>query len=66
MSDGEHTPDDPLPSLIAALDQAKATAPLLAQHARTLFLAFAEEGFDGREALYLTVTQLLGDPGRPA
>lgn len=59
----EPNDDDPLPKLIAELDQAIATAPHLARVARGYFDAFTAEGFSDRQSLHLTATQLLSNPG---
>ena len=56
-------PEDPLPALIAALDQVLAMAPQLARVARGTFEAFTEAGFTESQALYLTAVQLQSDPG---
>jgi hypothetical protein len=61
----DSTPDDPLPALIAMIDQLVATAPQIARAARGLFDAFEAEGFGASQALYLTVTQLKDVPGPP-
>lgn len=63
MSDGDFTPDDPLPALRAQLDQAVAHAPALAEAARSVFTSFTAAGFTDRQALYLTAVQLHGTPG---
>ena len=59
----EHEPDDPLPALIAELDQAMAMSPLLARTARSMYDAFKGEAFADKQALYLTAAQILGNPG---
>jgi hypothetical protein len=66
MADKDFSPADELAVLRAQLDQAAALAPLLAGLARAYFTAFTAEGFAEKQALYLTMAQLLGDPGRAA
>ena len=51
-------PQDPMPALIAAIDQACATAPAIAQYARALFVAFTDEGFTEAQALQLTIARM--------
>lgn len=58
--DGTH---DPLPAMIANLDQVIATAPHLARVARGLFDAFTGAGFAEKQALYLTASHLISTPG---
>lgn len=66
MGDGPEEPlDDPLPGLRAELDQAAMMIPEIARIARGFYGAFVAEGFSNRQALYMTVCQLLGDPGSP-
>ncbi len=66
MSHGDHTPDDPIPKLLAEVDQLAAEAPIRAKIVRAVFDALVAEGFDQAPALYLTVAMVSGDPGRPA
>lgn len=64
--DPEPEPDDPLPGLIAEVDQALRTVPMLAAAAWTMYESFTEAGFEPRQALYLTACQLhAGGPGQP-
>lgn len=56
-------PHDPLPELIASIDQAIAVAPQVARIARGHFDAFTSEGFTERQALYLTAVELKEHPG---
>lgn len=66
MSDHEHTPspeDDPLPAMIAKVDQLAMEAPIVARCARAFFEAFNEAGFNEAQATYLTACQILQDPG---
>lgn len=64
MSGDEMNPEDPLPDLIAALDQVIAMAPQMARTARGYFNAFVAEGFMEKQALYLTACQLMDSPGK--
>jgi hypothetical protein len=57
-------PDDPLPALIAGLDQALAIAPQLARVAMGYFTAYKEAGFGDQQALYLAACQLNQSPGK--
>jgi hypothetical protein len=66
MPDQDFTPQDELAVLRAQLDQAAALAPLVAGLARSFFAAFVAEGFAEHQALYLTMAQILSNPGRPA
>lgn len=59
-------PDDPLPAMLAKVDQQVAMAPHLAKAAKGFHAAFVAEGFQPHEAVYLVAVQLMGDPGRPA
>lgn len=61
--DDDQQPDDPLPALLAALDQALSMAPQLARMARGYFDAFEHEGFTASQALYLTAAQIHSTPG---
>ncbi len=54
---------DPLVRLRAELDQAVAMAPELARTARGYYEAFGAEGFSERQALFLTIAELLQNPG---
>lgn len=60
-----HSPEDPLPKLLAEIDQALAMAPQLAKVAYGYHRAFQQEGFASKESLYLVACQLHSDPGRP-
>ena len=60
----ELNPEDPLPALVAAVDQAGATAGMLARLAGAHFEAFKEAGFSESQALYLTAAQIIQDPGQ--
>ncbi len=61
---GEEIPD-PLPDLIANLDQAVAMAPHLAKMAMGWYDAFLGQGFDPKQSLYLTAVQIIQHPGSP-
>lgn len=54
---------DPMPAILAQVDQTIATAPHIARMAHGYYQAFADEGFTDKQALYLTATQLHGTPG---
>jgi len=56
-------PVDPLLALQAQIDQMAALAPELARAAKSIFDAFQGEGFTSQQALYLTMAQVLEDPG---
>ena len=60
---GDEMPDDPLPALIAELDQALSMAPQLARMAMGYYREFEEAGFSSSQAIYLTACQLHGEPG---
>lgn len=47
-------PIDPLPGMIAEIDQALEMVPQLARWARAMFEAFQKEGFTDDQALKLT------------
>lgn len=51
-------PVDPYPGLLAIVDQAIASAPLIAKWAWALFGNFKAEGFTEEQALRLTMNQL--------
>ena len=54
----ELEPDDPLPALMAAVDQGMMVAPTLARWAWALHKAFKAEGFSDEQALRLTMNQI--------
>lgn len=56
-------PHDPLPALMAELDQAMKMIPEQARAMRIMFRALRDEGFAYKEALYLTATQF--SPPKP-
>lgn len=58
-----HTPEDPLPAMIAMVDQLAMQAPLIARAAHAFYTGFAEAGFKESQALYLTACQLMQHPG---
>ena len=60
MADGPH---DPLPAMIAGIDQMISTAPQLARGAYGLFTAFVGEGFTEPQALHLTISILTANLG---
>lgn len=62
----DHSPHDPLPEIIAGIDQMVAMAPQLARAARGFYDAFKAEGFTDSQAAYMTMAQLHSDPGRPS
>lgn len=67
MSEHEdEMPHDPLPEIVAGIDQMLAMAPELARAARGYFDAFRAEGFSDAQAIYLTAAQLHSDPGSPS
>ncbi|QEC47045.1 hypothetical protein FSW04_05225 [Baekduia soli] len=55
-------PDDPLPALVASIDQLVALAPHAARAARGLFDAFRAEQFSDSQALYLTAASTQDNP----
>lgn len=57
-------PEDPLPKMIADLDQLAAMAPQLARMARVWFDAFEAEGFNAAQALYLSACTIVQDTGK--
>ena len=59
MADDQH---DPLPAIIAELDQALAMAGQGARVAKGLFDAYVEEGFTEKQALYLVACTMNGGP----
>lgn len=63
MTEHDHYPDDPLPGLIAGIDQMLAIAPHLARTAMGFYEAFRAEGFTDSQAVYLAAVQLKDDPG---
>ena len=63
MSADEEPPVDPLPALLANIDQALSMAGELARLARGYYDAFKHAGFSDAQAVYLTACQLHGDPG---
>jgi hypothetical protein len=60
----EETPHDPLPALLAEIDQTLKMAGELARVVRTYYDAFLEEGFNDRQALYAAITWIKG-PSEP-
>lgn len=54
---------DPLPLLIAELDQAMKMAPMIAQMAKAQYDAYREQGFTDKQALYLAATGQKEPPG---
>jgi hypothetical protein len=57
--------EDPLPALRAAADQAGAQAPLVATLAWANYQAFLTVGFTSKQSCWLTMAQMLQNPGRP-
>lgn len=55
------TPEDPMPEMVAEIDQMIAMATHLARYAKGLFAAFKDAGFTDAEALYLTSRQIKSD-----
>lgn len=53
MSDNDQ-PVDPLPALVAAMEQALMYAPMIARQNKALYDAHVEQGFTEKQALYLT------------
>lgn len=49
---------DPLPGILADLDQAVKAMPLFAKYARACYDALREEGFSDSDALQLTRDQI--------
>ena len=49
----EEQPIDPLPALIAEIDQALKMAGEMARVSRAHYMAYLEEGFSPKQALYL-------------
>lgn len=58
-------PVDQLAVLRAEIDQMVKLAPELARTAMAWFEAFTAEGFNEKQALYLTASQILQTPGTP-
>lgn len=56
-------PQDPLPAMMAALDQLRMEAPQIACVYRTYFDAFKSQGFRDAQACYLAAAQTLQNPG---
>jgi hypothetical protein len=54
MPPDEERPVDPLPALIAEIDQALKMAGEMARVSRAHYDAYREEGFSDKQALYLT------------
>lgn len=54
----DETPPDPLPSMIAGIDQAVEMFPQFARYAWELFDALRVEGFDEDQALVLARDQI--------
>lgn len=54
----DEKPNDPLPGLLAEIDQAMKMAPTLARWAMSMFSAFSEAGFSEEQSLRLTMNQL--------
>lgn len=59
----DNDPIDPLPGMIAALDQALEMAGEMARISRSYYLAYKEEGFSEEQALYLCAC--IANPPRP-
>ncbi len=57
MAEHEQEPHDPLPALMAELDQAMKMIPQQARAMRVMFDALLAEGFTYKESLYLTACQ---------
>lgn len=62
MSDDQH---DPLPAMLASLDQALAMAPQIARIYRAMYDAFVAEGFTESQALWLAFAQVNASAGDP-
>jgi hypothetical protein len=62
----DEAPVDPLPGLIAGIDQALKMAGEVARAHRAYYDAFIEEGFTERQALYAAVSWLKGTGEPPA
>lgn len=65
MCPDDDMPVDPLPALMADLDQALAMASEVARLLKGHFDAFVEEGFTEKQALYLAIAHVSGGPGEP-
>lgn len=63
--DNPDYPADPLAILRAQLDQGIALAPELARGVRAYYDAFTQQGFEDKQAMYLTACQMLQTPGPP-
>jgi hypothetical protein len=63
MPSDEH--NDPLPALIAEIDQTLAMAGELARAVRAYYDAFIEEGFTEKQALYAAVMWIKQPPDPP-
>lgn len=62
---GSDSPLDPLPGLLAELDQMLKMVPQAARVARAYYDAYRGEGFSERQALYLVASQFR-DPAAPS
>jgi hypothetical protein len=51
-------PHDPLPAMLADLDQALSMVPMLSSLHRGLYDGFRKEGFTDEQALRLTIAQM--------
>lgn len=58
-------PIDPMPGVMAALDQVLALASEMARITRGLFDAYKAEGFSDQQAAYFTVCQIQQGAGPP-
>ena len=63
MTDDQNIPEDPLPAMIAALDQSLSVLPHLAHATWRCFEAYKAEGFTDSQAVYLAACQMHGGPG---
>ena len=61
----EDDPVDPLPGIIAGLDQALAMAGEIARIHRHMFDNFRAKGFSDKQALYLAACVVNGGPKEP-
>lgn len=50
MGEGEEEPIDPMPAVIAAVEQMKAGLPIAAHAAKAVYDQFREAGFDDQQA----------------
>jgi hypothetical protein len=58
-------PDDPLPGMIAEIDQLVAVAPQLARAVHGIYSAYRDQGFSDAQAIYLVAATISDNPLDP-